>query len=247
MGSFRRDASFRWWNKKSLWFWVGISILFSAIRFAKGAYLIDIYSLIVSPFTPGIAQKEWIQSSANLEQQIKLTLLQKDNQRLRNLLELKASSGENRIPAVVISRKTSGFWQQLDINKGSKSGIKTSDVVLGPGGVLGIIDSTTPTTSRVRLLTSPQSKIGVWVERTKVHGILVGNGNNRPQINFLDKSSETKVGDIVSTSSASTLLPPNEPIGVIKFINAENLPSPYGFVQLLAHPEAIDWVEIIGL
>ena len=117
-------------------------------------------------------------------------------------------------------------------------------VVVDNPPLINPVTVVTPTTSTVRLLTAPGTKLGVWIERTKVHGILIGTGNNRPQLNFLDKTPDARLGDVVSTSPVSTIMPPNLPVGVIQFINAQNLPSPYGFVQLLASPEAIDWVRV---
>ena len=62
---------------------------------------------------------------------------------------------------------------------------------------------------------------------------------------FFNKEIDAKLGDIVTTSPASTLLPPNVAIGVIQSIEKKALPSPYAIVQLLASPEAIDWVQVI--
>ncbi len=240
----RRKVAFRWWLKKSFWYGFCLVIFLSFVRFSKGALLLDAFSIFSRPFWPGTAQKEWITNGINLEQKIRLELLEKDNDRLRRILELQTSSNKNLISAAVISRSPSDFWQQLHINKGSYNGISVGDAVMGPGGLLGLIDSVTPSISTVRLLTAPGMKLGVWIENTKVHGVLIGIGTNRPQLNFLDKIPNAKVGHVVSTSPASTLLPPNLPIGVVQFINFENLPSPYAFIQLLASPEAIDWVQI---
>ncbi len=215
------------------------------VRLTKGATFLDIYSFLSRPFWPGTAQKEWLQSGQDLEQKIKMILLEKDNNRLRKLLELENSITGDRVSAAVISRRTSGWWQQLEINKGSQDEIKAGNAVVGPGGLLGIIHSVTPNTSRVRLLTGPGSRVGVWVQRIERHGILIGMGTNRPKLTFLDKDSSAQVGDIVSTSPASTIVPPNLPIGVIQSLNNQALPAPYGVIQLLATPEAIDWVQII--
>jgi rod shape-determining protein MreC len=70
-------------------------------------------------------------------------------------------------------------------------------------------------------------------------------GTNRPKLIFLNKNSLVKIGDVVTTSPASTLLPPNLTIGIVQFVNEEALPSPYAIVQLTASPEAIDWVQIL--
>lgn len=240
----RRKVAFRWWSRKSFWscFFLSICLLF--IRFSKGAFLLDAFAILSRPFWPGTAQKEWIVNGINLEQQIRLDLLEKDNQRLREILKLQNSSQKSQVSAAVISRRSRDFWQQLELNKGAKDGINQGDAVLGPGGLLGLIETVTLTTSRVRLLTSPSTKLGVWIERSKVHGVLTGVGTNRPQLNFLEKMPDAKPGDIISTSPVSTLMPPNLPVGVIQLIDAQNLPSPYAVVQLIASPEAIDWVQV---
>ncbi len=244
MVNLRRKAAFRWWLQKGFWYWFFLSVFLIFIRISKGALLLDAFSFASRPFWPGSAQREWIENAIDLEQKIRLDLLEKDNDRLRNLLNLKRDSKNNFVSAAVISRRSRDFWQQLQINKGSFSGITVGDAVLGPGGLLGLIDSVTPSTSRVRLLTAPGAKLGVWIEDEKVHAVLIGIGTNRPQLNFLDKIPNAKVGHVVSTSPASTLLPANIPVGVVQFIDYEHLPSPYGFVQLIAAPEAIDWVQI---
>ncbi|WP_269621958.1 rod shape-determining protein MreC [Prochlorococcus marinus] len=241
----QRKGVFRWWYRKGVLYWMLIFLFFLFIRVSKGAILLDVFSVISRPFWPGSGQKEWITKSMDLEQKIRLDMLEKDNHRLRSLLKLKTSSKENFISAVVISRRPNDFWQQLELSKGKNAGISKGDVVLGPGGLLGLIDSVTPLTSRVMLITAPSSNLGVWIERTKVHGVLEGIGTHRPQLTFLDKKPNALSGDIITTSPASTLLPPNLPVGVIQQINHDNLPSPSAFVQLLASPEAIDWVQIV--
>ena len=62
----------------------------------------------------------------------------------------------------------------------------------------------------------------------------------------LDALRQTLVsqGDLVSTSPAGTILPPNLPIGVIQSFNKNSLPSPKALVQLIASPDAIDWVQV---
>ena len=214
------------------------------VRFTKGAVFSDALSLLSKPFWPGPAQSEWIKSSTRLENQAKLSLLEKDNQRLRKMLALQNSTNKMLISAAVIARKETGWWQQIELNKGSMHGINPGNPVMGPGGLLGIIRSSTKTTSRVRLLTAPGSRVGVWLPRAKKHGILIGLGTNRPSIIFLDKDPKVLPGDLLSTSPASTLLPPNIPIGVIQIVNKDALPSPTGTVQLISAPEAIDWVQI---
>ena len=214
------------------------------VRFTKGAVFSDAFAFLSRPFWPGPSQSEWIKQGINIEHQAKLSLLEKDNQRLREMLALKESSAKDVVSAPVIARRVSGWWHQIEIGKGKSHGITAGNTVMGPGGLLGIIQSSTRTTSRVRLLTAPGSRVGVWLPRIKKHGILIGRGTNRPYVTFLDKNPQILPGDLLSTSPASTLLPPHIPVGVIDSINKDSLPAPTATVQLISAPEAIDWVQI---
>ena len=72
----------------------------------------------------------------------------------------------------------------------------------------------------------------------------MGLGTARPQLQFLDKEVRVKEGDLVSTSPASTLLPPTLPVAVVQSINLRAVPAPTALVQLIAAPDAIDWVQV---
>ncbi len=231
--------------KSRFWVLFLVCALLFGIRWTKGAAYLDFYSILLKPILPGTAQKEWIKEGENIEKNIRLKLLEQDNTRLRKALSLKEFNSDQRISAAVISRSSRNWWKQLEINKGYKDGVLKGQTVIGPGGLIGLIDSTTPLTSRVRLLTDPGHQIGAWIDRTKHHGILTGMGTNRPKLIFLNKNTIAKVGDAVTTSPASTLLPPNLTIGIVQFVEEKALPSPYAIVQLTASPEAIDWVQIL--
>ncbi len=225
--------------------WFCLTGALFVVRLTKGAGFTDIYAFLTRPFWPGQAQRVWIQSALNAEHQAKLNLLQQENKRLKMLLSLDRNSvRQGLVSAAVISRRQGGWWHQLEIGKGLLSGIAKDDIVIGPGGLVGRITSVTPSTARVLLLTSPSSRVAVWISRNQQHGMLLGTGTNRPQLVFLNSEPEVLPGDLVSTSPVSSLVPPNVPVGVIQSIDFDALPSPNGRVQLIAAPELIDWVQI---
>ena len=225
-------------------FWLIILTSLFIVRLTKGVGFSDAYAYFSRPFWPGPTQKEWIKRSVDIQTHARISLLEEDNKRLREMLSLKRTSSKNQISAPVIARSVNGWWQQIELGKGKSHGINPGDSVIGPGGLLGIIKSTTPITSRAQLLTAPGSRIGVWVARTKKHAMLIGIGSNRPYVIFLDKEHNSLPGDLLSTSPASTLLPPNIPVAIIQSIDNTSIPSPKGIVELIAPPEAIDWVQI---
>ena len=240
----RRISTSRWWHKKKSWFFFGIFVFLVFVRISKGSFYKDFYYFISKPFWPGHFQKEVILKSINQESLIKLNLLKKDNTRLRKILSLQEVSNNDNISAAVISRKTGSWWRQLILNKGAKDGVEIGSVVIGPGGLLGIVNKTSLFTSSVTLLTSPESKVGVWLDRVQINGLLVGLGDDYPSLIFYSNHADVKVGDFVSSSPASTLLPPNIPIGIVHSIDESFKTKKIAKLTLLAKPHAIDWVQI---
>jgi len=215
------------------------------VRISKGSFYKDFYYFISKPFWPGQFQKEVILKSLDQESLIKINLLRKDNIRLREILSLQELSNDEHISAAVISRKTGSWWRQITLNKGSRDGVEIGSIVIGPGGLLGRVKNTSLLTSSVTLITSPESKLGVWVDRIQINGLLVGLGDDYPSLILYSKDSDIKVGDFVSSSPASTLLPPNIPIGIVQSIDETLKSKKTAKISLLAKPHVIDWVQIL--
>jgi len=221
--------------------------IFGFCKNSKRSFYKDFYYFISKPFWPGQFQKEIVLESIDQEYLIKLNLLTKDNIRLRQILSLQESSNDKHISAAVISRKTGSWWRQIILNKGSKDGVEIGNIVIGPGGLLGRVKNTSLFTSSVTLITSPESKLGVWVDRIQMNGLLVGLGNDYPRLILYSKDADIKVGDFVSSSPASTLLPPNIPIGIVQSIDETLKSKKTAKISLLAKPHVIDWVQILQL
>ena len=241
----RRISTSRWWHKKKSWIFFVIFLFLVFVRISKGSIYKDFYYFISKPFWPGQFQKEVILKSSDQESLIKINLLEEDNRRLREILDLRESSNDEKISAAVISRKTGSWWRQIILNKGSKDGVEIGNIVIGPGGLLGRIKNTSLFTSSVTLITSPESKLGVWVDRIQINGLLVGLGDDYPSLILYSKDADIKVGDFVSSSPASTLLPPNIPIGIVQSIDETLKSKKTAKISLLAKPHVIDWVQIL--
>jgi len=239
----RRISTSRWWHKKKNWILFGIFLFLVFVRISKGSVFKDFYYFISKPFWPGQFQKEIVLESLEQEYLIKLNLLKKDNIRLRKILSLQESSNDEHISAAVISRKTGSWWRQILLNKGSRDGVEIGNIVIGPGGLLGRVNNTSLFTSSVTLITSPESKLGVWVDRIQINGLLVGLGDDYPSFILYSKDADIKVGDYVSSSPASTLLPPNIPIGIVQSIDETLKSKKTAKISLLSKPHVINWVQ----
>ena len=226
------------------WPWLLALLALLLVRLSRGALITDAYAQLTRPFWPGTAQAEWLRSARRFEDQARLASLESDNRRLRGLLGLAPLSGSGKT-APVISRQPAGWWHLLVLGEGSLTGLAPGQPVLAPGGLLGRVSRVTPSTATVTLLTDPTSRVGVWVARTQSQGLLSGIGTSRPMLRFIDKDPQVRPGDLVTTSPASTLLPANLPVGVIRAVDSTADPAPEAVVQLGAPAASVDWVQVL--
>ncbi|WP_127471049.1 rod shape-determining protein MreC [Thiomicrorhabdus aquaedulcis] len=140
--------------------------------------------------------------------------------RLESLL---GTTGKMNNQAVQIATVTyysnNPLSQFLSVNKGQLDNITSQQTVIDAEGILGQIVATTPTSSRVLLITDPDHQIPVRIQRTGQRGILAGTGHDLAQLNFIPKSSEIKVGDLIESSGLGGLFPAGYPVA--KIINIE--------------------------
>lgn len=116
--------------------------------------------------------------------------------------------------------------QYLTLNKGGMDKVVQQQTVIDAEGILGQIVATTPTSSRVLLITDPDHQIPVRIQRTGQRGILAGTGHDLTQLNFIPKSSEIKMGDLIESSGLGGHFPAGYPVA--KVINIETFgDNPY--------------------
>ncbi|MBE9173774.1 rod shape-determining protein MreC, partial [Cyanobium sp. LEGE 06143] len=65
-----------------------------------------------------------------------------------------------------------------------------------------------------------------------------------PVLRFIDRDLTVRPGDVIVTSPASTLVPPNLTVGVVQTVDEDAVPAPEAVVQLSAPLDAVDWVQV---
>lgn len=137
---------------------------------------------------------------------------------LKAVLDL-AGRGNYKVAAArVIARgSASSFSQTITIDAGSSSGIRSDMTVISQNGLVGVVKSTTSSTSRVLLLSDPSFKVGVRIARSQSVGVLSGLGSTEYSLVLLDPSGTIKTGDILLTNGSEGNRPfvPGVPVGVV--------------------------------
>ena len=154
-------------------------------------------------------------------------------QRLRHLRERKDMA---LVPATVIAQDLSPWFRSVIINRGASAGIATGMPVLADAGVVGVVAGTTPNAARVLLLVDPQSRIDVYVQRTRARGTVRGTAGEICAFEYVVRDEDLQVGDLLLTSGLDRVFPKGLPIGRITALERR----PYGlFLEAEIEP-AVD-------
>ena len=167
---------------------------------------------------------------------LKLAALEKENIRLRMLLENSFQLGEQVLIAELLSVKLMPYEHTVVVNKGSRFGVHPKQPVLDANGIVGQVVRALPSSSEVMLITDPDHAIPVEVNRNGLRTIAFGTGQpNRLHLPFLAKNADIVPGDLLVTSGLGGVFPAGYPVAVVdKF---ESRPDK-SFANIYATPKA---------
>ncbi len=169
--------------------------------------------------------------NANENQKLKLVLskvrfqdfqnteLRSENERLLKLVKLqKTTPAEVRraIVARVVGRSPSTWNSAILVDKGSKQGLKEEMMVVSDYFLVGKTIEVGPEVSKVLLVTDPNSRVGVLVQRTRHGGVLFGVPGGQCRIKYLPLEAEILPGDLVETAGFGGFFPKGILIGEIQ-------------------------------
>ncbi|MDX2254309.1 MAG: rod shape-determining protein MreC [Pseudanabaenaceae cyanobacterium bins.39] len=214
------------------------------IRQTQGVAVMEAYQLLSRPFQATISKQDLLKDAEVRELRYRLTELDTQNQRMKQLLGVQPNAGNNTIWATVIGRGADSWWNQMLVGKGSNDGIRSGAIVVAPGGLVGRVTHVSPNSSQVLLISDPNSQVGVVVSRSRYSGMLKGQSQNTATLEFFERDPDVKVGDIVVTSQFSTIFPEGIPVGRIKSINLDQQPAPEAIVEFSTPLGVLDYVKV---
>ncbi len=185
-------------------------------------YLVGIPSLLSTQVFDNIGSYQTLlEENLALKQQqlldkaqlLKFAALEKENIRLRALLENSFKLGEQVLIAELLSVNLAPYEHVVLVNKGSRFGVHPKQPVLDATGVVGQVIRTTPLSSEIMLITDPNHAIPVQVNRNGLRTIAVGSGQlNRLNLPFLPNNADIKPGDLLITSGLGGTFPQGYPV-----------------------------------
>jgi len=165
--------------------------------------------------------------------------LETENKSLRAALDYRERSAFKLLPAQIISRDASSWWNTAKVNRGFAQDVESAQPVLTAEGLVGRTTTVSKDLSIILLLTDENCQVAARVEGTNEQGILSGQrvaGNASPELvlNFLNRDANLQPGMKVFTAGVSgAVFPAGIPLGVIKEFRTRELDG-----QALIEPAA---------
>ena len=157
-------------------------------------------------------KKERLIESGSFQELVSLKLKIAEYERLLNLnKDLEYTFITSRVLAD-LSKK---YFNSILINVGKKDGVFENMPVTGPNGLLGKITDIDGSISRAMLATDVSSRIPISVSDKSFQGILIGQNQKNPRIDFIKESAQVLIGDLVTTSGKGGIFPPYIFVGQI--------------------------------
>ncbi len=242
-----------WWNRYgSQMLLLGLAVLTALlVRQTQGTALFELYYWATKPFEAVAERLGQSQSPQTFDRpkiqelEARVQELESQNQNLQKLLNyVKSKPNDKGVVAPIIARSPDHWWEQILLGQGSNEGIKQNDLVMGPGGLVGRVSHVTPNTSKVLLVSDPNSRMGVAVSRTREMGFLRGKNDNEGVMEFFENIPTVKVGDVVVTSAFSQLVPAGWPVGKVISVDPNKVPAPEAAIEFFVPLGSLEWVVV---
>jgi rod shape-determining protein MreC len=214
--------------------------------------------------TAGFFQQIWnFRSTAQENEQLKQRLAslevelnnarhaESENERLKALLNLKENNEINSVPARVIARDPSVWFNTITINRGSTSGIAVNMPVVTGGGIVGRVITVSPFAAQVMLITDEKAGAGGVVGQLGQSGAL-GSVRGRAdlgvgviEMRYVSGLEKVEVNDTVMTTGQDGIYPAGLNVG--RVVEVKNGTATQAH-QILIQPGAqLDHLEEVAV
>ena len=170
-----------------------------------------------------------------------------ENNRLRELLELRPSLVVKSFAAEILYEAADPYSRKVIIDRGQQHGISAGAPVINETGVLGQVTRVYPLSSEVTLLTDKDAAIPVLNTRTQARSAAFGGDSGGGlELRFMAGNADVQVGDLLTTSGVDGVYPPG--LGVALVARVERV-ADSGFARIgllpLASADAIRHVLVL--
>lgn len=199
---------------------------------------IDHYFLIVNTSKENSELKKDVLELKN--EIFSLSEVQKENERLKQLLEFGRDIPRKKVLAQVVSWDSSNGFKVLRINKGTNSGIKLMSPVITMTGLVGYIYRLSHNYADVLTILDQNNRVDSIVANTRTHGIVEGESGFKCHLKYVSRTDKLELGSDVITAGLGEIYPKGIRIGKITKIDKEN----FGITQKIEITPSVDFHKL---
>ncbi len=155
-------------------------------------------------------------------------------QRLQSLLAFKEQFISRTVAAQVIGSSGSDLSRSLYIDKGENAGLKPDMAVITAGGIVGKVWLVYPSTSLVLMINDQSSGVGVFLEKSRLQGVLRGSPNGELILERVMNDEQVAPGEAVLSSGGDQIFPKGLPVGTVSKVG----PGREMFLSVKVNPAA---------
>ena len=153
-------------------------------------------------------------------QSIQRLAIARENDQLRTLLNWQRQSPWKLKLANVVMRDPANWWRTVQIDLGSRDGVRTDlPVISATGSLVGRVTSVSQTKSQIVIIGDPNCRVSAIVENAaRDMGVILASGpldTSLVQLTYLASSANLKPGQSVVTSGLGGVFPKGIPIGQV--------------------------------
>ena len=137
------------------------------------------------------------------------------NYRLRKLLNFKKTIDHQVLPAEIVGKDPSPWYQAILIDKGKSDGVEKGQPVVIPEGIAGQVTEVLNNYSKVLLIIDQNSAVDALVQRTRARGVIKGDSTDRYLFKYVLRKHDVKVGDTIVSSGLDGVFPKGLRIGYV--------------------------------
>ena len=167
--------------------------------------------------------------------------LQSQNAALRDLLKFTPDPRATYVTAPVIADTSSSYVRSLIVLAGAGDGVVKGQAAITGAGLAGRVLEVGQRASRVLLLTDISARVPVIIERTRDQAVLAGNNSENPELRYLPRDVDIKVGDRIVTSGVGGNFPAGLPVGEVVRATDGRI-----FVQLYAQLDRMEYLRLVN-
>jgi len=166
--------------------------------------------------------------------------IERENARLKQLLHVAETPPAPIAVTRIIGSTGSNSQRLATLAAGSADGVHSGQPVRGPEGLIGRVTGVGFNFSYVLLITDSASTTPIVLARNGIAALATGTGDGRLELRpLIAGATPFRRGDLIVTSGAGGIYPPNIPVGVVVSTNRDT-----AIARPLADPSRVDYAMV---